>query len=119
MLRSWTTTERSETLMPSHPRRRAKLPTVHPGELLKEEFLDPMGITPYRLAKELHVPPPRVNDIVLQRRGISADTALRLGKYFGTTPQFWLNAQALFDLRTAENDASLDEIVPYADRASA
>ena len=64
---------------------------VHPGEILREEFLKPLGISAYELAKRLHVPAPRINDIVLERRGISADTAVRLSRFFGTTGQFWLN----------------------------
>ena len=86
--------------------------TIHPGEILKEEFLDPLGITPYRLAQELHVPPPRMNDIVLRKRGISADTALRLGRYFNLPPQFWLNLQTEYDIRVAANRAQLEVIVP-------
>ena len=86
--------------------------TIHPGEILKEEFLDPLGVTPYRLAQELHVPVPRVNDIVLRKRGISADTALRLGRYFNLPPQFWLNLQTEYDLRVAANSAELGAIVP-------
>jgi len=66
---------------------------VHPGEILREEFLKPMKISAYELAKQLHVPAPRVNDIVLERRGITADTAIRLARFFGTTEQFWLGLQ--------------------------
>ena len=95
------------------------LPTVHPGEILREEFLAPMGITPYRLAHDIHVPVTRINDIALERRAVSADTALRLGKYFGMTAQFWINAQALYDLRTAANKAQLDDIVPYREKVPA
>ena len=89
-----------------------KMIAIHPGEILKEEFLDPLGVTPYRLAKELHVPAPRVNDIVLGKRGISADTALRLGRYFNLPAQFWLNLQNEYDLRSASNEAVLDAIEP-------
>jgi addiction module HigA family antidote len=71
---------------------------VHPGEVLLEEFLKPMDISQYRLAKEMSVPPRRVNEIVLKKRGITADTALRLGRYFGTSEQFWLNLQSEYDL---------------------
>src|SRR5712692_10097404 len=71
---------------------------IHPGEILKEEFLDPMLITQYRLAKDIRVPPRRINEIVHAERGISADTAIRLGVYFGTTPQFWCNLQSRYDL---------------------
>jgi len=66
---------------------------VHPGKILREEFLKPMKISAYELAKQLHVPAPRVNDIVLERRGITADTAIRLARFFGTTEQFWLGLQ--------------------------
>jgi addiction module HigA family antidote len=76
----------------------AKLPPVHPGEVLLEEFLKPMGISQYRLAKDISVPPRRVNEIVLHKRGITADTALRLGRYFGVSEQFWLNLQSEYDL---------------------
>jgi addiction module HigA family antidote len=71
---------------------------VHPGEILREEFLKPLGMSAYELAKQLRVPVPRVNDIVLERRGISADTAVRLSRFFGTTDQFWLNLQAAYEL---------------------
>ncbi len=75
-----------------------KMPPVHPGEILKEEFLDEMGITQYRLAKDINVPARRINEIVHQKRAISADTALRLGRYFGMSPQFWINLQSHYDL---------------------
>jgi addiction module HigA family antidote len=69
---------------------------VHPGEILREEFLEPMGISAYRLAAELHVSPPTVNDIVREKRGITPEMAARLAKYFGTSEQFWLNLQDAF-----------------------
>src|SRR5205807_218647 len=75
-----------------------KLPPVHPGEILREEFLAPLEISQYRLAKETSVPPRRINEIVRGLRSISADTALRLARYFGTSERFWLNLQARFDL---------------------
>ena len=75
-----------------------KMPPVHPGEILKEEFLDEMGITQYKLAKDINVPARRINEIVHQKRAISADTALRLGRYFGMSPQFWINLQSHYDL---------------------
>jgi addiction module HigA family antidote len=75
---------------------------VHPGEILAEDFLKPMGISQYRLAKDIHVPLRRVNEIILRRRGISADSALRLARYFNTTPQFWLNLQSRYELDTAQ-----------------
>ncbi len=76
----------------------AKLPPVHPGEVLLEEFLEPMGISQYRLAKDISVPPRRINEIVHGTRSVSADTALRLGRYFGTSERFWLNLQSGYDL---------------------
>ncbi|MGI8508124.1 MAG: HigA family addiction module antitoxin [Gemmatimonadaceae bacterium] len=75
---------------------------VHPGEILREDFLVELGMSANALAKALHVPAPRVNDIVRERRGVTADTALRLARYFGSTPQFWLNLQSAYDLRRAE-----------------
>jgi addiction module HigA family antidote len=75
--------------------------TLHPGEILREEYLKPMHITPYRLAHELHVPVPRINDIVLEKRAISADTAVRLAKFFGTTESFWLGMQADYNAHQA------------------
>jgi antitoxin HigA-1 len=75
-----------------------KLAPVHPGEILFEEFLEPMGISQYRLARDLSVPAPRINEIVHGTRGISADTALRLARYFGTSERFWLNLQTQYDL---------------------
>src|SRR5579862_4847010 len=74
---------------------------IHPGEILREEILRPMKITPYELARQLHVPAPKINDIILERRGITADTALRLARYFGTTEQFWMNLQAAYEVRRA------------------
>ena len=75
-----------------------KLTPIHPGEILMEEFIKPFGISQYRLAKDISVPPIRINQIVHGKRAISADTALRLSKYFGTTAQFWLNLQNHYDL---------------------
>ncbi len=77
-----------------------KLPPVHPGEVLLEEFLAPVGLSQYRLAKDISVPPRRINEIVHGKRAITADTALRLARYFGTTPRFWLNLQGQYDLDT-------------------
>jgi addiction module HigA family antidote len=76
---------------------------IHPGEVLLDEFLKPMGISQYRLAKEISVPPRRINEIVQKKRGISADTALRLGRYFNMSPEFWMNLQGHYDLE-AERD---------------
>jgi antitoxin HigA-1 len=78
-----------------------KMKPIHPGEVLREEFLKPMGITQYRLARDIHVQPTRINQIARGRAGISADTALRLGRYFQVSPQFWLNLQARYDLEVA------------------
>jgi antitoxin HigA-1 len=75
---------------------------IHPGDILRTEFMEPMGLSAYRLAKELHVPLPRINDVVRGKRAISADTALRLGIYFGLPAQFWLNLQNDYDIRTAK-----------------
>ena len=75
---------------------------IHPGEILREEFLKPMGLSVYRLAKEIHVPAPRVNDVVLEKRGVTADTAVRLARFFGTTEQFWMNLQGSYDVRKAK-----------------
>ena len=83
---------------------KAKLPPTHPGEILEEEFLKPLHLSQYRLAKDLSVPPRRINEIVHGMRAISADTALRLARYFGTSEQFWLNLQTRYDLET-ERDA--------------
>src|SRR5713226_6481250 len=75
-----------------------KLPPIHPGEILREEFLTPLAISQYRLAKEISVPPRRINEIVHGARAITADTALRLARYFGTSENFWLNLQGRYDL---------------------
>ena len=80
-----------------------KLPPIHPGEILLEEFLMPIGISQYRLAKAISVPPRRINEIVHGKRSITADTALRLGRFFEMSPQFWLNLQTRFDLEVAED----------------
>ncbi|MCI0638410.1 MAG: HigA family addiction module antitoxin [Gemmataceae bacterium] len=77
---------------------RSKLPPVHPGEILLEEFLRPLSLSQYRLAKDVSVPPRRINEIVRGTRAVTADTALRLARYFGTSERFWLNLQARYDL---------------------
>ncbi len=77
------------------------LPPIHPGEQLREEFMQPLGLTAYRLAKDLSVPVTRIQAIVNERRGITGDTALRLARYFNTTPEFWLNMQRDFELEQA------------------
>ena len=90
-----------------------QLPSIHPGQILMEEFLEPMGVSQYRLAKDISVPPRRINEIVHGKRSITADTALRLGRFFGMSPQFWLNLQTRYDLEVAEDSLHkrLDEEV--------
>ena len=80
-----------------------KLPAVHPGEVLLEEFLKPMDISQYQLAKDISVPPRRINEIVLGKRAVTADTALRLARYLGTSERFWLNLQARYDLEVQKD----------------
>ena len=90
---------------------------IHPGEILLEEFLNPMGISQYRLAKDISVPQRRIGEIVQGKRAITADTALRLGRFFSMEAQFWLNLQARYDLLRAEDDLSnrlKKEVRPHA-----
>ncbi len=92
------------------------MPPIHPGETLREDFIKPLGLTANRLATEIQVPVTRVNDIVRGRRAITADTALRLARYFATTPQFWMNLQANYDLELAQDARGseiMDRIRPY------
>ena len=84
---------------------------IHPGEVLREDYLKPMDMSANALARHLHVPASRINDIVLERRGITADTALRLSRFFGGDAQSWLNLQTAYDLRVAELDESLQAAV--------
>jgi len=84
-------------------KRSAKLAPIHPGEILREDFMKPLGISMNRLALDLHVPVTRIAEIVHERRGISPDTALRLGRYFNTSARFWLNAQSSYDLELAQD----------------
>jgi antitoxin HigA-1 len=94
---------------------------VHPGEVLREDFLRPAGLTANALAKALRVPAPRINDIVRERRGITADTAMRLARYFGGDAQSWLNLQTQYDLRIAERASArkIDrEVRPLTDHAA-
>jgi addiction module HigA family antidote len=86
------------------------LPLVTPGEMLVEEFLKPLGITQYRLAKDIGVPPRRINEIVHGTRAITTDTAFRLSQYFGTSSQFWLNLQSDYELRRMEREGQLPKI---------
>ncbi len=83
--------------------RTKKIPPIHPGEILLEEFLEPMGISQYRLSKDISVPPRRINEIVQGKRSISADTALRLSRYFGLSERFWLNLQSRYDLEVEKD----------------
>ena len=83
------------------------LAPVHPGEILREEFLAPLGMTPYALVAELHVPRTRIERLVREETAVTPDTALRLARYFGTTPEFWLGIQNRFDVETARQ--TLDE----------
>lgn len=85
-----------------------KLPNIHPGEVLLEEFLIPMGISQYKLAKDLKIPQTRVSEIVKRKRRITADTALRLSKYFGTSAKFWLGLQDDFDIEETANILAKD-----------
>ncbi len=90
---------------------------VHPGEVLREDYLTPLNMSANALAKALSVPAPRINDIVLERRGVSADTAMRLARYFGGDARSWLNLQAAYDLRVAEieNAGKIEqEVMPIA-----
>jgi addiction module HigA family antidote len=94
-----------------------KMRPIHPGEVLREEFLVPLDMSANALAMALHVPAPRINDIVRERRAMTPDTALRLARYFNTTAQFWLNLQSAFDLKQAENDVGrriAEEVRPMA-----
>jgi addiction module HigA family antidote len=92
------------------------MPPIHPGEVLLTEFLEPLGVTQHRLAVAVGVPPRRINEIVHGKRGISADTALRLSRFFGTTDRFWLNLQSRYDLEVERDRLAdaLDRIEPLA-----
>ena len=99
----------------------SKLAPVHPGEVLLEDFLVPLGLSQYRLAQDLSVPPRRINEIVHGKRAITADTALRLARYFGTSEQFWLNLQSRYDLEVERDRLGTrlqDEVAVFADRAA-
>ena len=91
------------------------IPPIHPGEILKEEFLNPLGVSAYRLAKATRVPQDRVSNILHGRRGVTADTALRFGRFFGVEPQFWLNLQVRYDLEVAREalGEQLAEVTPF------
>lgn len=91
--------------------------SIHPGEILKTEFMEPLGLSSYRLAKDLHISAPRVNDLVRGKRSLTADTALRLAAYFGNSPQFWLGLQMDHDLWLASKERSLVRVKPRAQAA--
>jgi antitoxin HigA-1 len=86
--------------------------SIHPGEILLTEFMEPLGLTAYRLAKDLHISIPRVNDLVRGKRGITADTALRLSRYFGNSAQFWIGLQSGYDLWVASKSKGLNKVKP-------
>ena len=94
----------AQTMLESQITTNDKLPNIHPGEILKEEFLVPMNISAYRLAKEINIPQTRISEIIHGNRSITADTAIRFSKFFGTTAEFWLNLQNLYDLEEEENN---------------
>jgi len=98
-----------------------KLTPIHPGEILSEEFLAPKDISQSRLARAINVPPRRINEICLGKRGITPDTALRLGRYFGVTAEFWMNLQQRFDLETRRDQIAAElrrDIRPLSPRAA-
>jgi len=93
----------------------ARLSNIHPGEILRLEFLEPLEITPYRLSKDIGVAQTRIGEILSEKRSITADTALRLSKYFGNSAQFWMNLQSQYDLRQAqEENREIYEHIPIA-----
>lgn len=96
-----------------------RIKNIHPGDVLEEDFLKPLGMTHYRLAKAINVPQTRISEICHGRRSVTADTALRLGRFFGTTPEFWLGLQQSYDLEDAmlKSTDAIAEIVPF-DKAS-
>jgi addiction module HigA family antidote len=102
--------------------KQTKLAPIHPGEVLSEEFLKPMELSQNRLALDIGVPPRRINEIVLEKRGVTADTALRLARYFNMSPQFWLGLQMDYELDLAEDALSkrlAKEVRPYSQTAIA
>jgi addiction module HigA family antidote len=91
-----------------------RLKPIHPGEVLRAEFLEPMGLSQYRVAKSTGVPPRRINEIVHGKRAVTADTALRLGRLFGTTAEFWMNLQALYDLERTRDRVGAEIVAEVA-----
>ena len=97
------------------------LKPIHPGEILREEFMKPLSLTQYRLAKDISVPPRRINEIFHEKRAITADTALRLGRYFGNSARFWMNLQSRYELESAKavlKDRLDKEVTPQDSRAA-
>ena len=110
MWKLWITTEKGPAMKPKN-----KMRPIHPGEVLREDFLVPLQMTPHALAIALRVPASRVNDIVLERRGVTLDTALRLARYFGGDAQSWLNLQIAYDLKQAQKELApkiSKEVIP-------
>lgn len=97
-----------------------RIPNIHPGEILSEDFLKPMGISAYRLSKGTNIDQTRISEIIRGKRGITADTALRLARFFGNSPEFWLNLQAHYDLeqKKREMEKDLKKIRPYAPQSA-
>ena len=85
-------------------RKQKRLPPLHPGEVLREEFMEPLGLSAYAVARACRIPRTRIERIAREETGVTADTALRLGKFFGTTPEFWLNLQCRFEIETAMSE---------------
>ena len=97
-----------------------RIPNIHPGEVLSEDFLKPMGVTAYRLSKGANIDQTRISEIIRGKRSVTADTALRLARFFGNSPEFWLNLQAHYDLelKKREMEKDLKKIRPYAMRVN-
>jgi len=95
-----------------------KIKNIHPGEILREEFLTPLNITAYRLAKETHIQTTRISQIIHEKRSVSPDTALRLAKFFGNSAEFWMGLQAEYDLRNKKSEIENDlNIIPHYSKA--
>ncbi len=99
-------------------KREILMPPVHPGEILREDFMKPLGLSINRLALDLHVPATRIGEIVHERRSITVDTALRLARYFQTNPEFWLNLQNFFDIEMERRSGAADEIARHVQPAA-
>jgi antitoxin HigA-1 len=117
--KSSTTTKRRAASSPRKGFANDRLTPIHPGEVLREEFLLPLSLSVYRVAKDIGIPSQRLNDVVLERRALSADTAIRLARYFGTSEHFWMSLQATYDLDIARDSiASIDDIRAFASSVS-